>query len=552
MLQEKLLRRLLARRLARAPRQRQTRTFAHNVTYTSNTRPQLPFLTIPTNKPHARYLSTETKQWLKNEARMAVRYTVGIWGVFACGIVLMWAVNQEMMEREFPTPYEWTFITRVAFRNAAHVPHRTDGEPVNWGEVMAAALSALDRLEDPKLDGKGVAELVEGSIYVEGVGKLGYDVSEKSENWRRGYYETMMLVARAAEHLDGWVRDTSRNYIFPGDMVVGPSNPHPKPIPAGVEGAPKEEDCERAYEPAENFYLRVLTTKGFTARQKMDAALAYASFMDFKKLPDAAESMYKWALSLATEELPESAVPRYDRETLTLNEQAGKPPANLLTTLTAFATHKASSGDVASALPMFISILKARRNLSDPPASYKLSTPAPTLLDTIFSVMKPLKYPPPPPDGSEPPIRTPHELCVEAGLSMYIGEILFATKDREAGVMWTREAVDAAEDQLREVHDRRGQDAARKTCRECLTTGLTNWGTMAAALAKAEAEEKEKKKGKGGSRFGLWSRAKEEVEVEGGRWAKEGEVVEERMRRTRGMVEEARPEESLLMALFKV
>ncbi|CAI4211069.1 unnamed protein product [Parascedosporium putredinis] len=219
------------------------RVFSQNITYTSNARPQLAFLSIPSKKPAARFLTTETKQRIKYEAKM---------------------------------------VARILLRGAFQAPHRPEAVRVDWVEVIETCLDAIRRLEDPNIDGKGIKELVEGSIYIEGVGKLGYDVTDKSENWRRGYYETLMLAGRAAEQLDGWVVDKSRGAVFPPDVVLGPSNPNPKPIAAGSRSAPREEDCETAYEPAENYYLRILTTKGFTSRQKMDAALAYASFLDFK------------------------------------------------------------------------------------------------------------------------------------------------------------------------------------------------------------------------------------------------------------------------------
>lgn len=544
MLQEQLVRRLLVRQLARS--QNGTRIFAHNITYAPSSRPHPQFLSIPSKKPRTRGLATDTKQWLKHEARLVVRYSFGIWAAGICVVVMYWSINQEYLERQFPTPHEWSFGTRVSFRNASEVPHRADATAINWVEVITVGLNAIRRLEDPDIDGAGVKELVEGSVYVEGVGKLGYDVSEKSENWRRGYYDTMMLVARAAEHLDGWMRDRTRDFVFPPDMVVGPSNPNPKPIPSHIRGAPKEEDCEVAYEPAENYYLRILTTKGFTSRQKMDAALAYASFLDFKKLSDAAESMYKWALSLSAEGQPETSGPLYDAQTFALNEKAGKPPANLLTTLTALATHKASTGDVSTALPIFLSVLRARRTLPNYPPPPPPAAPRASLFQSIAAFVQQPPYPPLPDDGTTPPWRSPQELCEEAGLSLYIGEILFATHSKEEGVAWTREAVDAAEEQLREVGNRKGVDAARKTCRECLSTGLFNWSTMAARLAREEAEKKAKGESSG---FGLWSsRPKGDA---GGRWEAEEGVAKERIRRTRQLVEEVRRDENPLMTLFK-
>ncbi|PKS09432.1 hypothetical protein jhhlp_004047 [Lomentospora prolificans] len=550
-MRERTVRRLLTRQALRYART--NRIFSHNITYTSSARPQLAFLSIPSKKPTARFLTTETKQRIKHEAKMVARYMIGLWGTITCLAVLHWTINQELLERKYPTPHELSWITRILMRGAFQAPNRPETVRVDWVEVIETSLDALRRLEDPKIDGKGIKELVEGSIYVEGVGKLGYDVTDKSEHWRRGYYETLMLAARAAEQLDGWVVDKTRGAVFPPDVVLGPSNPNPKPISVGSKSAPREEDCEMAYEPAENYYLRILTTKGFTSKQKLDAALAYASFLDFKKLTDAAESMYRWALSLAVEDrLP--ATDSYDPNSLTLSEKAGPPSSNLLTAMTAFATHKASVGEISTALPMFISVLKARRSLANMPPAPKVSRePSKSLLNSILSFFQPPPYPDAPDDGTLPPWRNAQELCEEAALNLYIGEILFATKDKEEGIAWTREAVDAAEEQLREVtEDKRTavDTAAKKTCQQCLSTGLYNWSTMAATLAHIESERK--KGAAESSTFSFWSRSKPDAAAPG-RWAAEEEVARERIRRTRTLLEEvAPPPSNPLMAVFKV
>ena len=61
----------------------------------------------------------------------------------------------------------------------------------------------------------------------------------------------------------------------------------------------------------------------------------------------------------------------------------------------------------------------------------------------------------------------------------YIGEILFATSetDKEKGLSWTRDSVDAAE-AVMWVMDEQGEHDGHEKCRECLETGLSNWKTM--------------------------------------------------------------------------
>jgi hypothetical protein len=116
----------------------------------------------------------------------------------------------------------------------------------------------LKRLET--VDGEGVEEQGEGGILVAGVGKTGFDISNKPEPWRRGYHECLMGAARAAEHLDSWVRDKTRNVAFPANTVIGPSNPNARPIPPGAISAPREEDCEPAFDAPEVYYMRIITT----------------------------------------------------------------------------------------------------------------------------------------------------------------------------------------------------------------------------------------------------------------------------------------------------
>jgi len=550
MKQDILFRRILLARLRPPSPLTFSRSFAHHAPSGAGpARPQLPFLTMPAKKETIRYFTTEKKRWLKEEAKLVARYMIGLWGVLIGGTTVYWLVMSEVSERDYPTPHEWSFISRMHLRNMKlELVEPSSGYAPDWVRIMDVMETTIKRLQDPKLDGKGIEEIVEGSIYVDGVGKMGYDISSMSENWRRGYYEVMMLAARAAEHVDGWVTDKKRKLVVPPDVVIGPSNPNPKPIPFGAPSAPVEDDCEPAFEPAENYYLRILTTKGFTRKQKMDAALAYAAFMDFKALPEPAERMYQWALSLATEGIPDKSLP-YDRRTLVLNDNS-PPSENVLTALTAMATHKATNGDVSNALPIFVSLLKTRKGLSSEPPETTRRWSA-SVYDQIMQYLKEAPYPDPPPDGNSPPSRNPQELCEEGALGLYIGEMLFASSDREQGLAWTRDAVEVAEEQLREMQARRVADkAAKKTCRECLSTGLYNWSSMAATLA--QMEEAKAKESARGSGFVFWRSSRGKAETPG-RWKAEEEVVKDRIRRTTELLEDLqKPREGLLSRLLKV
>ncbi|KAK7917112.1 hypothetical protein PG985_010720 [Apiospora marii] len=570
MMQSRLAaRRLLLARPLQAKGPSVARLFARQSHLTSISRPQLPFLSNPlARNKQWRYLTTERKRWLTYEIFLGAKYIVYTWAIVACLLVGYWSVQQEWLERRYPSPDEWRFITRLRFRLLRWGPDRTDTPQPNWVQIGTYAKNVLERLEDPETDGADLKELLDGGIWIDGVGNAGKDITAKSEPWRRGYYEVLVLCAKAAEKLDNHLVDTTRHIVFPAEQVFGPSNPNPKPIPPGSPSAPHEKDCEAAYEAPETFYMKILTTKGFTTKQKMDAALDYASWLDFKDLPDASAKMYEWALQLASENTLPSALP-YNPQTFVLQDTR-QPSANVLTTLTAIAAHKARNGDVSSALPILISILRARRALpaAGAPSSVPLEgdgqTASPWSVSNVIGVAKrlaaPPAYPPPPPTGEAPPLRDAKELCEEAGLNLYIGEIIYTAKDgssgREDGLAWTREAADLAEEQLHKIGAESADEAAKKTCKECLHTGLENWATMVARLAKEEREKQQKSgagtsatKSGGGWFGGLWGEGQARPD-EVGRWTAEEKVVKERTRRAQEILDVLEAPKAGLGSLF--
>jgi hypothetical protein len=404
---------------------------------------------------------------------------------------------------------------------------------VDWARTGEAYRRLIKRLEDPNIDGNGLQDQDEGGILVAGIGRTGFDITTKPESWRRGYYEVLMGAARAAEHLDDWVRDKTRNVAFPANVVIGPSNPNPRPVPPGAKSAPREEDCEPAFEAPEVYYMRILTTQGFTEKQRVDAALAYASWLDFKNRPETALEMYRWALDIATAASPKAVI---DSSTGILRTDAGIPSSNVLAVATALAVHYAVSSNLTQALPIFLSVLRARRSLPETPAAM-LSTITPdqedngvmkAVISFIKSALTPPEYPPPPPDGTSPPTHSPQERCEEAGIMTYVGEILYASKitktSKEDGLAWTREAVDIAE---RELRGKRIDREGKKKCRQCLEVGLGNWTRMVEKLANEEQEAKAAKGSKVGGWLGFGDAEKETI----GRWESEKQVIQERSRR---------------------
>ncbi|GJN76999.1 hypothetical protein PLIIFM63780_000487 [Purpureocillium lilacinum] len=527
-----------------------TRSFASQSKFTSTkARPSLPFLLVPrTSSAPVRSFTSERRRWLKHEAKLVARYTITLWGVAAAVLTILFAVNEEYVERDFPTPHDWGYLTRKFLRDANGFRDPKSGE-VNWARALELARGVVTRLEDPKLDGKDVSKLSDTedpSLEVPAEFNS-CDISAKSEDWRRGYFEAIMLAAKAAEHVDGWLRDRTRNVVSPPEFVIGPSNPRPKPIAPGNPHAPREEDCEIAYPSADNFYMKILATKGLSARQKMDAALEYASFMEFKGRGDGPEALYNLALAEATQGIEPAKLP-YNPKTFVVKDRADPPSLNILDALTAIATHKARQGDLSSALPIYVSLLKARRSLSDsPPRSTPPKPPRQSIFQQVVSFISPPDYPPPPPDGTQPPWRSPYERCQEASLNLYIGEILYATGSRDDGLAWTRDGVDLSEEQLRALGsstDRSNKDS-RQTCRECLATGLDNWSTMVARLARAE--EAKKSGGVSSNVFSFWSGSQDAE----GRWAAEEAVVQERKRRTKELLEDVAPPSASIWTFIK-
>lgn len=438
-----------------------------------------------------------------------------------------------MVEREFPTPHEWHYLTRKFLRDANKFRDPHNGE-INWARALELSRGVVIRLEDPKLGGQNVIKLsdkVDPKLEVPGE-FINCDLSAMSEEWRRGYFEAIMLAAKAAEHVDGWLRDVKRNIVCAPEFVIGPSNLRPSPIPPGNPHAPREEDCELAYPSAEHWYMKILATKGLSPRQKMEAALEYASFMEYKGKMEGSEALYNVALAEATQGLNGPNLP-YDPKTFILRDRKESPSMNVLDALTAIATHKARKGDVTGALPIYISLLKARRSLSDEPLRISTSkSKSVALYQQVFNLFAPPEYPPPPPDGALPPWRSAHERCQEASLDLYIGEILYATGSREDGLAWTRDGVDLAEEQLRKssANVKGGDD--KRICRECLVTGLGNWSTMVSRLAKVERAKAES--GSKSSLFSFWNSSQKAED----RWVAEEAVVQERTKRTRELLDE--------------
>ena len=512
-------------------------------------RPTISFLYSPATSPSPvrTYASQRPKTWLHHQAKLLVRYALISWAGMICISVIYFFYDQEKLERVYPTPHEWGWRERKMLRHA----HRcTDPEnrESSWAKVHGIARNLCLALEDPKRQGNKIPRLHDHEDPNDEVPWefIPHDLSGVSEEWRRAYFETIMLTAKAAGCVDGHLTDGKSKYAWPPEFVIGPSNPRPRPIPPGSPPAPREEDCELACPPADRYYLKILATKGLSPRQKMEAALEYASFIETKRQPQSPKPLYNLALAEATQGMDQTKLP-FNSKTLVLKDNGPAPSQNILDAITAIANHKARNGNAAAALPIYVSLLKARRSLSDTPPRIA-QPPKPRLAwhQQLIKLLAQPDYPPPPPDGTQPPWRSPEERCQEASLNLYIGEILYTSSSREDGVAWTREGVDIAEQELRELSQSGGPVPAKDRCRECLKTGLDNWAVMVARLAQEEQLRRESKPGV----FSFWSSGSSRGDAEG-RWAAEGAVVEERTKRTNDMVEDLKPLPEGIMRYLK-
>lgn len=423
--------------------------------------------------------------------------------------------QQDLIELKHPSPPEWSYWSRTHFRQAHRMlsPDFLTSGLIDYALVAHEFTRCLKRLESPNLDGKGLILVTNatgngGNVSVNGIDNSSYDVSNKSIPWRQGYFDVVMGFARAAEFLDDFVveKDTKTRILYPKSVVIGPSNPRPRPVPPGVPEPPLEEDCVRPLVPPETLYLRILAGQGFSTSQRLQAALAYANWLEVKGLQESAEETYKWAVDIAASALtdPGSIVDSRTgiikfNSTAATSSPTSLPSPNLLKAVTALATHHARNGNPNLALPVYTSVLRARQSApidtTLTPAQKAVYDPhADTDYGRAWSLAKGLirkdEYPAEPPSGNDPFIRTPDngKDCTEAELMLYIGEILFATssaKTPEDGLGWTKRAIALAQEAAERKTLSSGQKAV---CKSCLTAGVSNWGLMVGKLLKEERE----------------------------------------------------------------
>ncbi|KAI9708725.1 MAG: hypothetical protein M1820_003680 [Bogoriella megaspora] len=458
---------------------------------------------------------------IKQTAYGGVQVYLGLLGITICAVSIFYGYLQERWERIYPTPPEWRFFTKWAYREAAAMEDGEGrGRPPNWAQAGPQWENCLRKLEDTgTLDGRGLQPL-EHSLPLENV--PAWDATDKSEEWKRGYFEVAMGCGRAAEHLRGFYRDRTRPDAppVPADAIVGPSNLDPRPLPKQLGPPPREENCEPAMDAPDQFYLRIINSKGFSRRQQLLATLALADYWSFVGDQTAAEELYRNGLEMVSSSLGDAGKV-VDTQRGVILDSAGPITPNALLATTALAVHHATQGNISEALPIFLSGLRALRQHSitdkgiyaaeaESRTKSEISAKEPSLMEMASEFLKTPPYPPPRLSGDEP-LESDSAKCSEARLLAYIGEILFAgaksDKDRERALNWAKDAADLAESrsiELREQNVQRNKKAADKrrfltekdengieACSQCLEVGLTNLETMVSQMLRRQSEKEE-------------------------------------------------------------
>lgn len=522
-----------------------------------------------------RGLSREAKQFWKDVWIRSLKVTGYGFILIGCFIAEVFVVQKEVLRQKYDTPEDWSWKASQCYKGA--YVEENQGRRigiVNWAGVGKHFQSALRLLEDPEKDGKGVSLLSGDTSEQEAGQEPAFDISGKSPEWIQAYHTCLMGVGKAAENCETMMIDESQNLLIPRDIVVGPSNPRPKPMQPGKFKTPLEENCVECFKSADNYYKKALRTKGFNARQRMDAALSLADWYDYKGFPDKAKEMYELSLVIAQSSLPTEAQSAVSVKTGVISDKADYVSSNVLNACTALAQYQARHNHLSEALPIFLSILRARRHLLEPYKERRTYEPVIGTWDETWywakRVLFPIVDPPLLSDGNERPTRTPTAVCEEAGIMTNIGEILLASsssrdtlnqdetnrtslretpsktasfiknaKGFDSGLAWTRDAVSLAENTLKSLPFQDSNLNARNKCIQCMSAGMENWQSMVnKRLAEVRTAEYTTKKSSVGNLF--WGHNHTE---DFDRWEDEAKAVETKSKAVRRQVfnEDNRP-----------
>ena len=196
-----------------------------SVSKNSSPRPRIPFLAQTTadsrqlllQRRVSRVLSTENKKYVKEQTWFGVKLCLATLVVVNLAGFALTSYEGEQVEKKRPSPPEWSYLTRAAWRaaldetNAAAVM----GTPLNIGQVGSYWLTCLRRLEEASCDGSGLATTEVPHQYwildARGFSPLALDVSSKSEEWKAGYVEVILELGKIAESGQNLIIDRKRS-----------------------------------------------------------------------------------------------------------------------------------------------------------------------------------------------------------------------------------------------------------------------------------------------------------------------------------------------------
>jgi hypothetical protein len=474
-------------------------------------RPQVPYLSPSPQWASSRRwqifrpITTEKARLLKKTGWDVAMAFALVAAIVPSTLGFMWWISHEMMERDYPTPPQWSFRTRCYWHTAKGLEDRsvTHGRIPDWSVISFAIQALLNRLEDTTSDGEGITlvEKLDTShlppAHVTFDLSSVYDVSAMPEPWRRGYYQALLQAAKTAEASEKLVHDTTTQGLHMLEFVVGPSNPDPTPLPPQARIAPPlEDDCIRYFPSADPFYRKLLATRGLSDRQRIQSLISFSEWLDTQGQSAEAERHLRIALEVAANALPRPAAV-VDIKTGVLKNTAPYVTRNVMDTTTALAVHLAQHSKAYAALPIFLSTLQAYRSCTVESSSgspqgkrYDGAIPTDVLMAGIRSrvseMFKTVDYPPPPASGNEPLSRSGDEQCKAAAAMVYASEILFSSSEsqRETALSWTKEVLRKASER---VSDTSVPMDDREQCNQCISVALDTWWSMAQQL-KAEDE----------------------------------------------------------------
>ena len=392
------------------------------------------------------------------------------------------------LELESPTPSVYRHQTRAALRVAHHA--------ANWeGDIARTAkflAEAVKRVEEQVMELGGWAEVVGGPAkqgwreglkgYVAAVERLA-ECEEKlgySKN-AAGRWRALLKLGGEEGGLGGVVdrKVRSRAAVKLGALLDEV---------AGVELDEKEGDLAAPLTREE---------KGEKKEEESDEAATRRTEQAARE----AEGLFTLAYILAYEDAGLPTLPATERPGII---PASVPVENLtpelLYTATELGIHNARLKQLDLALPIFLSILRARTKTSLPPReSVDLDYAAGDLADP----------------------------CEVGKIQSYLGEVLWTAGQKGQGLEWSMRAVDATEPLVEQ----------RAACRDCAVFAGGNVVMMLRRLLEEVDENKSKKKeGRG---LYLWRRPEGDVgDGKGGsveEWERQLEVAEERLKRVLGV-----------------